>query len=373
MLPAVAHARMNHASDTAVWPTPPFILRAALMAGVLAALTLGVWAGLIRIGWPLAAPDGLAIAHGPLMVCGVLASLVGLERAVALRRAWTFGAPVLTALGALALLAGALTLAAVFITAGSAVLLAAHAAMVRRVPRLFTVSMLMGAISLLAGNALWLAGRPFFDCWPFWAAFLVLVITGERLELGRVQRYSPAVVRLFALATGVALAGLGLTLVSPDLGARVFGAGCAALAVWLFRFDVARRLLRAQGAPRYIAIALLSGYGWLMAAGAVLVLAGRPTSGVVYDAALHGIFVGFVFAMVFGHAPIVVPAVLGVALAHHRGFYAALAALHGSLLVRVAGDLAADYELRRWGGMLNALTLLLFLGVMAVAARRARR
>lgn len=363
---------MKTALESPALPTPPFFLRAALMAGVLAALTLGVWAGLIRIGWSLAAPDGLAIAHGPLMVCGVLASLVGLERAVALRRAWTFAAPALTALGALALMAGALALAAVFITAGSVVLLAAHGVMARRVPRLFTASMLMGAVALLAGNVLWLAGRPFFDSWPFWAAFLVLVITGERLELGRVQRYTPAIIRLFALATGVTLAGLGLTVIAPDVGVRLFGAGCAALAAWLFRFDVARRLLRSRGGPRYIAIALLSGYGWLLAAGVGVGLAGRLTSGVVYDAALHGIFVGFVFAMVFGHAQIVVPAVLGIAVTHHRGFYIALIGLHGSLLLRVAGDLAADYELRRWGGMLNALTLLFFLAVMAYAARRVR-
>ncbi len=62
-------------------------MRFAIPAGALAALLAGLWAGLVRIGWPrprLYAP--LPAAHGPLMVCGFLGTLICLERAVALNR-----------------------------------------------------------------------------------------------------------------------------------------------------------------------------------------------------------------------------------------------------------------------------------------------
>ena len=66
-------------------------------------------------------------------------------------------------------------------------------------------------------------------------------------------------------------------------------------------------------------------------------------------------------AMIFGHAPIIFPAVLGVPVAFSRAFYVHLVLLHVSLSARIAGDLAGWGELRRWGGLLNALVVVLFL------------
>ena len=48
----------------------------------------------------------------------------------------------------------------------------------------------------------------------------------------------------------------------------------------------------------------------------------------------------FVFAMVFGHAPIIFPAVLRVTVPYHPVFYAPLVLLQASLALRVAGDAA---------------------------------
>jgi hypothetical protein len=76
---------------------------------------------------------------------------------------------------------------------------------------------------------------------------------------------------------------------------------------------------------------------------------------------LHAIFLGFVFSMIFGHAPIVFPAVLGVPLAYHPSFYLPLILLHLSLMLRVVGDLTLWWAGRQLGGLLNAVVLLLFL------------
>lgn len=75
----------------------------------------------------------------------------------------------------------------------------------------------------------------------------------------------------------------------------------------------------------------------------------------------------------FGHAPIILPAVLGIALRFSRAFYIHLALLHLSLALRVAGDLAEVGALRRWGGLLNAVALLVFLLIAAWAAISARK
>ena len=62
----------------------------------------------------------LRVAHGPLMVSGFLCTLIGLERAVALDRRWTYLGPLFTGLGAFLLIMGvAGSLGPLLITLGS--------------------------------------------------------------------------------------------------------------------------------------------------------------------------------------------------------------------------------------------------------------
>jgi hypothetical protein len=61
---------------------------------------------------------------------------------------------------------------------------------------------------------------------------------------------------------------------------------------------------------------------------------GGVLAGPYYDAILHTVFVGFVCAMIFGHAPIILPAILNRMSPYHPTFYAPLVLLHGSLLLR---------------------------------------
>ena len=59
-------------------------------------------------------------------------------------------------------------------------------------------------------------------------------------------------------------------------------------------------------------------------------------------------------SMVFAHAPVIVPAVLGLPLESRPTFYLHVGVLHLSLIVRVVGDLVD--VLGRWrgrGGLLN--------------------
>jgi hypothetical protein len=82
------------------------------------------------------------------------------------------------------------------------------------------------------------------------------------------------------------------------------------------------------------------------------------------------VLLGFVMSMVFGHAPIIFPAVLRVAVPYHPVFYLPLALLHATLVVRLAGDLMVAPALRAAGLGGNALALVAFLGCMVWAMLR---
>src|SRR4029453_17099485 len=154
----------------------------------------------------------------------------------------------------------------------------------------------------------------------------------------------------------------------------VFAAGLLALAAWLGKQDIARRTVRGKGVTRFIAVCLLSGYVWLAVGGAVMLAAGSLAPGSPsYDAALHALAVGFVFWMVFGHAPIIFPAVLRVAVPYHPSFYVPLGLLHLSLAVRLVGDAFGEFEWTRIGAMGNALALVAFIVGTAAAIFRGKR
>ncbi len=338
------------------------------------ALLAGLWAGLIRIGWPLPAlQPGLIAAHGPLMVSGFLGTVISLERAVALGRPAAYAVPLATGLGGLALVRGVPAPAAPLrATAGAAGLVTIFVSAVAGHRVFHTAVMGIGAATWLVGSALWLAGAPVYNAVSWFGAFLVLTIVGERLELSRLARPAPFRREAFLAAAALYLAGLLLTLRAPEGGARLEGVGMLAFALWLLRFDVARYTVRQPGLPRFIAASLLSGYGWLGIAGILWILYGGAIAGPFYDAMLHALFLGFVFAMIFAHAPIILPAVVGGTVPYRAGFYLPLALLNLSLVVRLSGDLGGGGDVRRWGGLLGAVAVLVFLANTAATARSAR-
>lgn len=358
-----------------VWRVPLLIMG-------MVSLVLGVAAGLFRLGWNVLLPSGqLALLHGPLMISGFFGTVISLERAVALRHRWAYLGPLLSGLGGLGLIFGmALPAPSASLAAGSLVLLAGSLNVYIRQRALFTLTLALGAAAWLGGNLLWLGGLPVHAVVPWWMAFLVLTIAGERLELSRFLPPSPAATRLFAVIVSAMLTGIGLSLIRPSFGTLLFAAALLALSVWLLHQDIARRTVKQQGLTRFIAVCLLSGYGWL-AVGALLALVsgGLMPGGASYDAALHAVLLGFVFSMVFGHAPIIFPAVLRAEVPYYPAFYLPLIVLHASVFIRLAGDVLGAPEVRGIGGMLNAAALLLFIIgtvsaiVLGAAATKTRR
>ncbi len=345
-----------------------------LVLGMLS-LVLGVGAGLARLGTDVPAPAAaLAGWHAALMICAFFGTVIGLERAVALGRAIAYLGPLLSGIGGVALLAGLpLPWAQSLFVLASCVLVGGAIAVVRRQSALFTRTLAVGAGCWLAGNLAWAASGSIQTAIPWWLAFLVVTIAGERLELTRFLPARREAAPLFRIAIATTLGGAVAAWFS-SYGLVLFAAGLLALSLWLLRYDIARHNARQRGLVRYIALCLLSGYAWL-AAGALIGLAGGFAPGhPLRDAALHAIALGFVFAMVFGHAPIIFPAIARVRIPYHPVFYLPLVLLHLSLVVRIAGGIGGGEAgaLLRIGGMANAFALLLFVLTMVGSVLRGR-
>lgn len=338
--------------------------RIPLLAMAILALLAALWGGWIRIGWdwpPFFA--GWIAVHGPLMVSGFLGTLISLERAVALRRPWMYAAPLLSGIGSLALIVGAAELPAkALLAAGSLVLGMIFYIILRQHLTPYTVVMALGSIAWFVGNLLWVFDWPIFRLVPWWMGFLVLTIAGERLELGRLRRLSPTATNAFHGSTTLFLLGLLVSLGSAGVGVRLSGLGMLALSAWLLRYDIARRTIRQVGLPRFAAASLLTGYVWLGVGGLLALAYGALPAGPAYDALLHSVFVGFVMAMIFGHAPIIFPAVLGLPVRYSWIYYIPLLLLNVSVALRIVGDIFLIQSLRMWGGLLNGISILLFLG-----------
>lgn len=336
-----------------------------LLLGMLSLLA-GVSAGLLRAGWnfPVAQSAWVGL-HAPLMIGAFFGTVIGLERAVALGRGWGYLSPLAAGLSGLLLGAGAPPLIALLLMAsGALVLTLTTLRAAQRQPSLHAHILAVAAALAVTAPLAWLVGQPLAAI-AGWMGFLVLTIAGERLELSRFLPPSPVARRLFLAIVAAFLLAVLVTWFAAA-GLALLGMTLVGLALWLLRQDVARRTVRQAGLTRFIALCLLSGYAWLLLGGGLLTW--QPDSVFFMDAALHAIFVGFVLAMVFGHAPIIFPAVVRVALPYHRGFYLPLLVLHLSLLLRVGGGLAGVADWRALGAAGNALALALFVLTMVFTA-----
>lgn len=347
----------------------------AVASAVLAALNLlaGLAGGLARLGWPL--PGGTLADHGAVMVGGMFGTLIALERAVALRRTAGLVAPLAAGLGGvLAWAAGRPDLAAACWGAAALALFVLY--VWAGATRAWSLHLGVEAAAVLAwglGTLAWARGDGVAATLG-WMAFLVGTIAGERRELMQFVRLSAAARRSFV---GLVGAGAAAVLVAVAGGpAWVAGAlwwsACAGLALWLLRHDLAPRLRRREGWVGHTGTCLTVGYGWLLV-GAALGGLGLLRPGGVAAVAPHAVLLGFVFAMVFGHAPIMLPALARLRPAYTHWARAPLWLLSASLVLRIgAAEAGSGIGLAVAGGG-HALAILWFAALMVGAVRRGLR
>jgi len=346
---------------------------ARALFGALAGVSLlgGMAGGLWRLG--IAVPDPrsfsgtgqLLLMHAALMICGFLGTVIGLERAVAVKHRWAFAAPLASGTGALCLAFGQQAAGAWLGVAAALFFLAVNALLVWRQRAAHTLLLALGAAAWVVGSLLFALGREGDAVFPWWFAFLVMTIAAERLEMTRLMRRRPAASAALHAVLALLLAGAACSGVAPRAGGLVYGTALALLAAWLAVFDIARRTVSTHGLSRYMAVCLLGGYAWLGIAGAAWAAAalGWPAR----DVALHALGLGFVISMVMGHAPVVLPAIARIKLRFGAFFYLPLAALHLSLVVRLALGSFSDLW-RAAGASLNAAAIVFFAVTVAGAA-----
>ncbi|HLR56329.1 MAG TPA: hypothetical protein VK096_06195, partial [Actinomycetales bacterium] len=207
----------------------PFRLTLLIPGGL--ALLAGLDSALLLLGLP--APlttNRLADIHGPLMVFAFLGTLIALERAVAHGAWWAYLAPAALGAGRLVALSPLpLLVAQGLIVGGFGLQVAIYRSVWRRHQQIYLAIQTLGAASALGGALLWLADVPVPRLVPWMAAYLILTIAGERVELSRLARTSQRPEQHAFWIALVIFAAPALALISAQWGQIVLGLGLLGL------------------------------------------------------------------------------------------------------------------------------------------------
>jgi hypothetical protein len=342
----------------------------------LISLLAGLATGLARLG--ISAPgiyQSVSGLHSAFMISAFFGTLIGLERAVATRYWWAYLAPLMSGLAGLLLLilTQGNSVAPLLLTIASAIFTLVSVMIVLKQPALFTITLWLAATLWFCGNCLWFWSNNLWGSIPFGLSFLVLTIAGERLELTRFMKPRPLARKLFIGLMLLITVGSVRSALSGFGENDLLGLGFAGLAIWLLNFDIARKTIRQAGITRFVAACLLSGYLWLLVGGILLTTMMNTSLGSYQlDAAIHSIALGFIVSMVIGHAPIIFPAIMRVAIPYSDRMYVPLVLLHLSVAIRFSGDLLADQTIRSLGGSLNVLAMAVFMLTIIYQAWSAR-
>lgn len=323
---------------------------------IVISLLLAIWSGLIRVG--LGLPVDIAVAyHGSLMVNCFLASLIFLERAVTFRNKWILLLPFTNAFAALLFAASMPTVAFILNVCAAAGFLAMCGWFIYKHKEAYYYVFFAGAFCLLIGNSLLLKINFYPAAVVFWMLFLLLVIVAERLEL---TRFLPVRKKTRFLLYIILI----LAVAAAFFPFHNYGSGLLALsfflsAIWLLRYDMAKKAIKMEGHHRYSGLLLIAGYFWLIITAGVLLIWQKIPFG--YDAMLHSFFIGFVFSMIFSHAPIILPAIIKKPIRIYRPLlYYWFVLLQLSLVMRIVADIYGLVQIRKIAGLINGISLLIF-------------
>lgn len=350
---------MNKRIDKSSFFLPLFILSGVFL------LFIGLAGGLARIGMRVPSSFyAVAGRHGPIMVDGFLGTVITLERAVSFDERRYMVVPFITVLGGIALLGNYIIISQSLWLMSGVGLLWMYGVILRQQPALHTIVMGTGALLWASSHILWMLRLPFGYVASYWIGFLVLTVFGERIELSRIHISGNRAWKAARLTSALFLSGLFILLINFKAGMILTALGLLALSIWLILHDISRRTIHMAGLPRFISICLLTGYIWMIIGSGFMILYSFDPFHLVYDAMLHSIFLGFIFSMIFGHAPIILSSLSGIEIRFSPGFYIYLILLHLSLVLRVVSDIMQWPVCRVYGGLFGVVAILIFIGYM---------
>lgn len=323
---------------------------------VLTSLVVGILAGLFRMGWSI--PIGeIAGDHGALMTGSFLGTLICLERIVVLKKKWLYVIPVVSGISLIFFYFGEQKIAMGLLTFGSLGLIYVYIDLIKRFGEYYFYVMMIGGIAWAVGNIIMIISPFYPQAAPWWIAFILLTVFGERLELSKFLPQTK--LKRITMIISISVFMLGMILPYHTVGKFVSGAGFILMAFWLFKYDIARKSVKARGMHRFTGSLLLAGYFWLLVCGLLMIVDFGSIFN--YDAMLHAFFLGFTFSMIFAHAPIIFPGVAGLVIRpFHDSLFIWGILLQFSLAMRIISGLLMETSYRTISGMLNAVIIILF-------------
>lgn len=328
-----------------------FILPIVLLSSVL-----GIWSGLQRIGWnlPLNNYSGF---HGSLMVGSFLGTLICLERTITNSNKKFLILPFVCSLSFLFFIIRQPEISYWILLLSGIGLCYIYFKLYLQFNEVYLLIMLCGALCWSIGNVILIKTSFYPQAVTWWIAFLFFTVSAERIELSRYLQLSNTrkVILLILLAVFI----IGIFVPFHEAGGFIIAFSFIGTSIWLLVNDMASRSIMKEGQHRYSGILLLTGYVWLAVSG--LFMGYGAYWGLLYDATLHTFFLGFVFSMIFAHAPIILPGVLGIPIKpFNRYLYIWFYLLQITLILRVTGILIVDTSLKQIGGLLNGISILGF-------------
>jgi hypothetical protein len=341
-----------------------------LIPFVLVSLLLGMYTGLIRMGWEFPLVKGFG-EHGAIMVGSFLGTLIIIERVVTMNNRWILFIPLINAHSIVFFHLDYYRTAYILLIIGAAGLSLIMLYYAVKFKEYHNYILLAGALCLLAGNIILLVFVKYAVSVTWWIAFFLLTITAERLELTRYLPVSKSKKIVLMVLLGVFI--LGVIFPFHIYGKYISSVALILISGWLMMYDIAVKSVKKEGMFRYTSLLLLVGYFWLIVTAIFFTV--KSDSNLIYDASLHSFFVGFVFSMIFAHAPIIIPGILKLNVKpYHPTLYIWFGLLQASLMLRVGGDIIEQAGLRKLGGILNGISILcFFINLIVIVSLRNRK
>jgi hypothetical protein len=196
------------------------------------------------------------------MVGGFIGTLICVERTANSGYKIALIIPLLNSLSIVFFLLKLPGIAYWMLVAGSIGLVIIYFLLYSKFNELHLMIMTAGALCYLIGSVMLIKTSFYPAVVMWWVAFLYFTILGERLELSRYLNISSRNKIILAVLLAIFIAGILIPFHS--LGGFVLAFSLIGSAIWLFKFDMARRSLKAVGQHFYSGITILTGYLWLI-------------------------------------------------------------------------------------------------------------
>lgn len=343
--------------------------RLPIMLFAMICLFSGLWGGLTRIGWNMVVLPVTA-HHGAVMVGGFLGTLIALEKVIPLKKKFLLLIPILNALSIVFFFFSQPKISIYILIISSACLSLVFLYYLLRHRNIIYLLMSVGALCWLTGNITLLTRLFYPIAFPWWIAFILLIITAERLELMKFLPVSKAAINLFLAILLCFL--IGCTLSFHGIGSFISGLALMGISSWLMRHDVISINMKKKDLPKFVGISLLCGYIALLLTG--IFAFSLSDQWLTYDAIVHTFFLGFAFSMIFAHGPIILPGILGISITpFSKILYGWLFILQTSWIIRIFADVMVELNIRKISGLLSTIAILGYFITLVILTVRSMR